>query len=109
MTEEHRKKISEGTRKAMGRPEIKEKIRQGCLAKYGVEWNCLRPEANNSVTVSKINREWQKKLNIPEEDIEFPVKGFSYDLKKGNTLIEINPSVTHNSTKINYKRKKSSD
>lgn len=98
MTEEHRKKISEKTKEAMSRPEVLGHIKESCMAKYGVEWNCLRPEANNHVTISKKNREWQSLLGVPDEDLEYVVKGFAYDIKIGNTLIEIDPSETHNST-----------
>lgn len=98
MTEEHRKKISDRTKEAMSKPEVLEHIKESCMAKYGVEWNCLRPEANNHVTISKKNREWQYLLGVPDEDLEYAVKGFAYDMKIGDTLIEINPSETHNST-----------
>lgn len=98
MTEEHKKVISDATKQAMSKPGILEKIKESCLAKYGVEWNCLRPEANNHITISKKNRYWQQLLNIPETDLEFALDGFSFDMKIGDTLIEINPSETHNST-----------
>jgi len=98
MTKENREHISVATKNAMKNPDILEKIRQSCRDKYGVDWNCLRPEANNHITISKKNRYWQNLLNVPEEDLEFAIDGFSFDLKIGQTLIEINPTETHNST-----------
>ena len=78
--------------------EVKDKIQQTCLEKYGVNWNCQRKEARNYKTFSKINKKWQEFLNIPDNDIEFSLENYSYDFKVDNTLIEINPSITHNTT-----------
>jgi hypothetical protein len=98
MTDEHKKKISEKTKEAMQNPDIIEKMSQSCLEKYGYKWNCLRPEAKSHITISKKNRIWQNLLGISDSDLEFVLDGYSYDLKKDNTLIEINPTETHNST-----------
>ena len=45
--------------------------------------------------ISAINKEFAKFINTT--DFEFPIGKYSYDLKKGDTLIEINPTFTHNS------------
>lgn len=77
--------------------EFKEKSRQACLEAYGVEYNCLRKEVRDkSRGKSKINAEWKDYLGITNEEI---VLGrYSYDLECNGTLIEINPTITHNST-----------
>jgi hypothetical protein len=114
MTEEHRKKISESTKAAMQKPEVKEKQLRGsrslearqktikvCMEKYGVPFPCMTEQARNgSKTISKINRKWQDKLGVPDDDLEFALGRYVYDLKIGNTLIEINPSYSHNSSHV---------
>lgn len=45
--------------------------------------------------ISKINLKFAKFINC--DNFEFPLESYSYDLKYGNTLIEIDPSFTHNS------------
>jgi len=81
-------------------PEIKERIKQTNLDKYGVPWACMRPEAKLGYSNdSKPNQEFAKLLEergIPYER-EFHLQRYSFDFKIGNTLIEINPSITHNS------------
>lgn len=44
--------------------------------------------------ISKTNKDVSKCLNITE--FEFNLDGYSYDLKKDNVLIEIDPTYTHN-------------
>lgn len=44
--------------------------------------------------ISKINKEFAEYVNIT--DFEFPIGKFSYDLKKDNILVEIDPTFTHN-------------
>lgn len=62
---------------------------------------CQLPQVKTSwKDFSKINSTYKKMLeelwyNV---SIEFPLWNYSYDLKIGNILIEINPSPTHNST-----------
>ena len=79
--------------------DVKNKVKQTCLEKYGVEWNCMRPEAKNSRNFnSKPNEEFKNLLeqnNIPYER-EFKIDNRLYDFKVGDTLVEINPSPTHN-------------
>lgn len=84
---------------SMSDEDVKNKVKQTCLERYGVEWNCMRPEAKNSRNFnSKPNEEFKKLLeqnNIPYER-EFKINNRLYDFKVRNTLIEINPSPTHN-------------
>ena len=72
------------------------KTEQTCMEKYNVPYNCMRPEARNHKTISNINKQWKELLDVSE--IEFVIDKYSYDLKKDTTLIEINPTITHNST-----------
>mgnify|MGYP003292496137 CR=1 FL=1 len=82
-----------------------------CIKKYGMK-SILLPsvrEASRSI-VSKPNRRFASLLHDKgiESTFEFPLARFSYDLKVGNTLIEINPTVTHfstNTTVWHYKPK----
>lgn len=68
-----------------------------CISTYGVEYNCMRKEVRDkSAARSKLNAEWKEYLGIKEE--EFAIGKYLYDLKKGNLLIEIDPTITHNST-----------
>ena len=44
--------------------------------------------------ISKVNKEFAKFADIT--DFEFPINTYSYDLKKNDILIEIDPTFTHN-------------
>ena len=87
-------------------PEIinsnKEKIKHTCQLKYGVDYPCLinKVQMSGGLTISKINQNFAKLLkdNNIEFEQEFVIKNKSYDFKINNTLIEINPTYTHNST-----------
>ena len=86
--------------------EVKQKSSNTCQDKYGVLWPCMTEQCRNSQggTISKINKEFAKLLdeyNI-EYEMEFPLMNYSYDFKIGNTLVEIDPTYTHNSTKGTY-------
>ena len=78
---------------------VKEKIKITNLEKYGVPYACMRPHARKYTNDSKPNKYFAEKLkmlNIPFER-EFRIGSYSYDFKIGNTLVEINPTITHNS------------
>lgn len=81
-------------------PEIKEKVSKTCQEKYGVNWACMRPEARNYSSDSGPNRYFAELLEKQGTafEREFPIQNKSYDFKIGDTLVEINPSATHNST-----------
>jgi len=92
-------------------PFVKQKIKNTNLERYGVENVLALPEnqlkAINSQTrrVSNINRQWQHDLKR-ELGIDFQlevnaVDNIYADLGYGNLYIDINPSITHNST-ISY-------
>jgi hypothetical protein len=82
--------------------EVQEKIKETCIEKYGVPFNCMRQECRiASTTISKVNNLWFEELSkITSEEIEkeYVIGTKSYDLKIGNLLIEINPTVSHNVT-----------
>lgn len=76
------------------------KINTTCKERYNVDFACQRKEARLKGNNSKPNQLFAQLLddnNISYER-EFPLENKSYDFKIGNILIEINPSITHNST-----------
>lgn len=82
-------------------PEVQEKIKQTNLKKYGTMYPVTLFSHLNGITISKINKKVnQLLLNLGcETQLEKRVNNMSYDiLVKPNTLIEINPTYTHNST-----------
>lgn len=107
-SEEFREKAQEtnmkkyGVRFASQSPEILERIKEANLEKYGVEYFCQHErcsEANGS-RISKTNKKFQEFLNENniESELEFIIENYGYDLKVGDTLVEIDPYFTHNST-----------
>lgn len=81
---------------------IKEYLKQNCLEKYGVPYHCMTNECRNVAVFenSSCNILFMRLLEAAnlEYSREFPIGVRSYDFKVGNTLIEINPTPTHNST-----------
>ena len=79
--------------------EVKKRINETCMEKYGCLWNCMRKEAHNSHNVDSNPNLYVKSLldkyNIQYER-EIPIEKYTFDFKVGNTLIEINPYPTHN-------------
>lgn len=89
--------------------EIYDKRKQTCLTRYGVEYSCLSDDcvnANNRIC-SKVNQKFMEKLKEQgvSYESEFRILRYSYDVKVDDTLIEIDPSFTHNSTKVVHKHK----
>lgn len=83
---------------------IRKRITQTNIERYGVAnaFNIVNNKNNKKWTDSGPNLKFAKKLdehNI-EYEREFIILNRIYDFKIGNILIEINPSITHNS-KIN--------
>lgn len=80
-------------------PDVKRKIEQTCMVRYGVPYNCMRKECREaSSVISNINKRFADMLhenNIVAE-FEFRIDKYSYDLKVNQTLIEIDPTYTHN-------------
>lgn len=83
---------------------IKNRIRNKCIEKYGVPYPCMTNKciSKSGRIISKININAANKFkeyNI-ETEFEYHLEKSSYDLHILDTdiLIEINPTVTHNST-----------
>lgn len=86
----------------------REKAKQTCIEKYGVECYCITDECRDSGNGYKSypNEKFAKileKNNIKYER-EFKLVRYSYDFKVNNFLIEINPTITHNATISIYDR-----
>lgn len=80
---------------------FKNKMKQTNLEKYGVPYACMREEFHKfKGSDSKPNIDFEEKLKILniKYEREFPLGSYLYDFKIGNILIEINPTITHNST-----------
>lgn len=95
---------------AISSPDVIDKSKQTNLEKYGVSYfcqheRCIQAGGNR---ISNLNKKFQKFLNNNgiESKLEFIIENSGYDLKVGNTLIEVNPCYTHNITKAPYIRGK---
>lgn len=82
--------------------DIREKSKETMLERYGVEYFCQHEKCYGAThkRISNINKKCQEilKENGINSELEFIVENLGYDLKVNNTLIEINPTFTHNST-----------
>lgn len=81
-------------------PEIRDKIVATNMERYGVPWYWYRLEYRSS-RISQHNQkfgEWLSKIGV-KYDFEFLIGERSYDLilPDDNILVEIDPTVTHNS------------
>lgn len=98
--------------------EVKRKTIETNRKRYGVDYTCLIYSGKLNGNDSSYNRAFAELLdsnNITYER-EFLLQKYSYDFKVGNTLIEINPTATHNThfnpygknrIDVNYHRDKS--
>ena len=80
---------------------IEPKIRATFLEKYGVPYYCMTAECKSETrNKSKINIKFSEFLELHgiEYSREFSIGTRSYDFQVGSTLIEIDPSITHNSS-----------
>ena len=78
--------------------EFKQKVVDTNRERYGVDYTCLIYSGKLKGNDSSYNRAFAELLdsnNISYER-EFLLQKYSYDFKVGNTLIEINPTATHN-------------
>lgn len=71
------------------------------LERYGIPFGYIK---NNKKNKSKGNDEFAKLLDVCEIEYEreFILGEYLYDFRIGNILVEISPSITHNSTKGLY-------
>lgn len=109
--EEVKNKIKETNIKRYGgytlqSEELNKKVMKTNLEKYGVPYGCMTPPCRkaNGVQISKINLSWKSLIEqLGYEVITEKTLGlFSFDLyiPELNLVIDINPSITHQSTKI---------
>ena len=81
--------------------ELMDKAKRTCEQNHGVPYGCLVPAAQAHVNrISKINIDFHDRLQSKEveSEFEFYLDGKFYDLyvPSSKTLIEINPTCTHN-------------
>lgn len=99
---------------------VKEKSRQTCLRKYGVEYSfqsinnrsksektflekygmSMQEYLHKKCKNSKLNEKFAEKYNIASEDREIKIKNKYFDFRINNYLVELDPTVTHNSDKL---------
>lgn len=91
-----------GTEYYLQAKPVRDKASKTTMEKYGVEYFCQHEDCfkNNHRRISKVNKKFQELLNGNniDNELEFIVEDSGYDLKVNNTLIEIDPWFTHNST-----------
>lgn len=78
--------------------EVREKAKNAMIAKYWTA-NPFLAISNRKTKVSEVNKKWISLINDTSLETEFLLWNYFYDIKVWNTLIEINPTFTHNSTK----------
>ncbi|MBO7734837.1 MAG: hypothetical protein J6S67_19915 [Methanobrevibacter sp.] len=86
---------------------LMEEYKTSMRNRYGVEYACMLPQCYNAKhgSNSQPNLRFIKlcdKNSINIDEREFIIGNFRYDFRIGNTLVEIDPSYTHNST-VKYK------
>ena len=96
-TSEWREKQSAIIKEAFANnPEYIKKISAACQEKYGVPYNCMTKQCQKAGSViSQVNQWWKHFLNVNDNDLEYCISGYSYDLKLNDTVIDINPTFTH--------------
>ena len=86
---------------SMQNPELLAKYSETVQKKYGVPYYCMKDECRdaNGFTKSKLNQHYFKIFQDIGFDVEqeFNLGRRSYDFRIGDTLIEIDPTITHNS------------
>lgn len=84
---------------------IKERIRKSCMDKYGVPYGCM-VEGAKPQRISKINKKFQQYLaeNNIESTLEVNIGNKFFDLyiPACKTVVEIDPSYTHNTEGCNH-------
>lgn len=94
-----------GTDNASKSEVIKERIRKSCMDKYGVPYGCM-VEGAKPQRISKINKKFQQYLaeNSIESTLEVNIGNKFFDLyiPACKTVVEIDPSYTHNTEGCNH-------
>ena len=91
---------------------IQDKTKQTCLKKYNVPYFCMTEKCRKySGNNSNVNKNFFNLFKIFFNDIqkEFRLENYSYDFKINRYLIEIDPSIIHNSTFSVFKNVKPKD
>lgn len=92
-----------GTPYSFAVPEYREKIKQSMQEKYGVPYYCMTEDCNekNYHRISKVNYAFGEllKSNNVAYSFERYIERCAYDIciDNSNYLVEINPTITHNS------------
>lgn len=102
-TDEFHKFMSNTTKSLWQNTNWLDKVKNTNLERYGVMYSCLAKHVqdSNGKQISQSNKEFAQLLEesgIKNVEVEFSLKKYSYDVKVRDTLIEIDPSYTHNST-----------
>lgn len=84
--------------------EVRKKAMKACIEKYGVAWNCESQRCREAAKViSKLNLMWKGEIEklgyVVETEKYLNNKSFDLYLPEKNLLIEINPTISHQSTK----------
>ena len=91
-----------GVEYAISSEEVRKKSKETIKEKYGVDYFCQHEKCIKAggKRISGINKEFKRLLdkNNIKNELEFIIENSGYDLKVGNTLVEINPFFTHNVT-----------
>lgn len=94
-----------GTDNASKSEVIKERIRKSCMDKYGVPYGCM-VEGAKPQRISKLNKKFQQYLaeNNIESTLEVNIGNKFFDLciPACKTVVEIDPSYTHNTEGCNH-------
>ena len=101
-----------GVENASQSPIIQDKMKQTCLKKYNVPYFCMTEKCRKySGNNSNMNKTFFNLFKIFFNDIqrEFRLENYSYDFKINRYLIEIDPSIIHNSTFSIFKNVKPKD
>ena len=87
-----------GVNRACKLDEFKQKVVDTNRERYGVDYTCLIYSGKLGGNDSSYNRSFAELLddNGIKYEREFLLQKYSYDFKVGETLIEINPTATHN-------------
>ena len=87
-----------GVNRACKLDEFKQKVVDTNRERYGVDYTCLIYSGKLKGNDSSYNRSFAELLddNNIKYEREFRCGKYSYDFKVGETLIEINPTATHN-------------
>lgn len=87
-----------GVNRACKLDEFKQKVVDTNRERYGVDYTCLIYSGKLKGNDSSYNRFFAELLddNGIKYEREFLLQKYSYDFKVGETLIEINPTATHN-------------